>query len=137
MALKDFVRSGGIKTEFPTVDALIKQGSAEGWKLQQSKTTGSVIQLSKAGNSQLVFVNKDSQAIFVRVSDNALDAIAANVPALSLPVYQVELHENGDATAPVIGKMLAIGITATGNSDWEDATPAKLAEAFKAPVTVS
>lgn len=137
MALKDFVRSGGIKTEYPTVQALINEGTKEGWKLQKSKETGSVILLSKAGNPQLVFKDKDANAVFVRISDNALDAIGLGEKPMQLPVYQVELHEDGDASKPVTGKMLVVGIVANGNSDWEDATPANLADAFKAPVTVT
>ncbi len=136
MDFKKYVRSGGITTAAPTVQALIEQGTKEGWKLQASKETGSVIQLSKAGNAQLVFKDKTQQAIFVRVSDNALDAIGGGTPAMELPVYEVELHEQGDPTKPVIGYMLAIGITANGNTDWVDAKPADIANAFKVPVTV-
>lgn len=130
MAFKEFVRQSEIRTEHASVSALIAAGKAEGFSLQKSKKTGSIIQRSKNDNAQLVFLTKDNQAVFVRISDNALDSISQGSNPMQLPVYKVNIHEDGDPSKAIVGKMMVIGVEATGNQDWEAVTDAELKSAF-------
>ena len=131
-----FIRTGNaLKTAFTSMSALVKESIAAGFVLVKSKSRNTIIHESKAGNAQLIFRNGED-TLFVRISENALDAISGGATPKELPVYDVTLYPNNDPTQPSIGNMLVIGTTGGENPDWAVASEKDLEKLFKVvPVT--
>lgn len=134
---KKYLRSGDLKTAFKSMQDLVKQALAAGFGLIKSKASNSIIHHSKAGNPQIILRNNDD-TLFVRISDNAIDAIVAGANPTELPVYDITLYEDNDPTKQQIGNILVIGINGSENPDWELADANALQNLLKVvPKTVS
>jgi hypothetical protein len=116
---------------FATMADLVSESIKAGFQLVKSASRGTIIHESKAGNAQLIFRKEGEPALFVRISDNALDAITAGAKPASLPVYDVTLFEDNDPTKPEIGNMLVIGIEGGENPDWVPADAKDMENLFK------
>lgn len=89
-----------------TLKDFIAEGTTQGFKLMQPKGAAGPVFLSKAGNPQLLFIDGDSNRVYLRISTNLDAALTAGekVSLADSPIYHVDL-DNG-------GKMLVIGMKA-------------------------
>jgi hypothetical protein len=84
----------------------IKEGITQGFTLMKPKGSETTVFLSKQGNPQMLFLDKEGQRLYIRVSANLDAALKAGekVSIPDSPVYKVDL-DNG-------GKMLVVGMAA-------------------------
>jgi hypothetical protein len=122
---------------FATMADLVTESIKAGFQLVKSASRGTIIHESKAGNAQLIFRKEGEPALFVRISDNALDAITAGSTPEKLPVYDVTLYEENDPTKPEIGNMLVIGVEGGENPDWVAADAKDVKNLFKVVPSVT
>ena len=120
-----------LKVAFATMADLVTESVKAGYQIIKSASKGTIIHESKAGNSQLIFRKGKDQTLFVRISDNALDAITAGSKPSELPVYDVTLYEDNDPTKKEIGSMLVVGVTGGENPDWVAADVKEVENLFK------
>lgn len=107
---------------------VITEGDKQGFRLTKPKGAPSIISLSKAGNPQLIFLDKDEKRVYVRISTNLDAALTAGekINLLEAPVYEVTLTESATPTA----KMLVVGMKAEA-AELEVVDTKKLADYFK------
>lgn len=99
----------------PTLEDFVKQGASEGFQLMADAVTGDIVSISKSGKPQLIFRDKDSDLIFVRISVDLDAALIAGEPVKleESPVYDIELKDdNGKA----MGNMFVVGMKAEGKN---------------------
>jgi hypothetical protein len=94
-----------------TLTDFIKEGATQGFNLMQPKGTKSPVHLSKAGNPQMVFIDKEGNRVYLRISTNLDAALTAGekINLLESPVYHTDLTQlpNGGT-----GSMLVLGMKA-------------------------
>lgn len=107
---------------------VITEGEAQGFRLTKPKGAKSIVGISKAGNPQLIFLDKDGNRVYVRISSNLDAALTGGekVNLLESPVYEVQLTESATPNA----KMLVVGMKAEA-SELEVVDTTKLADYFK------
>lgn len=114
-----------------SLQQVILEGEKQGFRLTKPKGAPSIVATSKAGNPQLIFLDKDENRVFMRISTNLDAALTGGekVNLLESPVYEVELTGvplvNGIAP-----KMLVVGMKAEV-AELEVVDTKKLAELFK------
>lgn len=99
-----------------TLQSFVADATKEGFSLVKPKGSKTTVFESKAGNPQLLFLNKDGKRIYVRISKNLDAALRAGEKGIELPkspVYHVDLDTGG--------KMLVVGMNAEAQ-DFEPAT---------------
>jgi len=108
---------------------VITEGEKQGFRLTKPKGSPTIVSVSKAGNPQLIFLDKDEKRVYVRISTNLDAALTAGekVDLLDAPVYEVALTESATPNA----KMLVVGMKADG-AELEIVDTKKLAEYFSA-----
>lgn len=110
---------------------VITEGEKQGFRLTKPKGQPSIVAISKTGNPQLVFLDKDEKRVYLRISSNLDAALTAGEPVnlLDAPVYEVELTQLERPAGTAAPKMLVVGMKAEAG-ELEIVDTKKLAEMF-------
>ena len=114
-----------------TLSEVITEGEKQNFKLTKPKGAASIVQVSKSGNPQLVFLNGDNR-VYMRISTNLDAALTAGekINLLESPVYEVELTQVERPAGTPAPTMLVIGMKAEA-AELEVVDTKKLADLFK------
>jgi hypothetical protein len=115
-----------------TLKDVITEGEKQGFRLTKPKGAPSIVAASKAGNPQLIFLDKDENRVYMRISTNLDAALTAGekVDLLDSPVYEVELTQVERPANTPAPKMLVVGMKAEA-AELEIVDTKKLGDYFK------
>lgn len=126
LVLKNYVAQQQ-NTVANTLKDFISEGAKQGFTLMKPKGAAGPVFNSKAGNPQLLFISKDGDRVYLRISSNLDAALTAGEPVKleDSPIYHVDL-DNG-------GKMLVIGMKAEAQEFEAVDAKAAFAGAYQRP----
>lgn len=115
-----------------TLKDVITEGEKQNFRLTKPKGAASIISMSKSGNAQLIFLDKEENRVYMRISQNLDAALTGGekVNLLESPVYEVELTQLERPAGTPAPKMLVVGMKAEA-AELEIVDTKKLADYFK------